>query len=323
MAYAINPLTWFLRNGILMLAFMGLMIIPDMLCGQMLKPMPSVTTHGKLFRIDSFPSRYVDPRAVFVWLPSDFSPQRHYHVLYMHDGQMLFDSTTTWTGQEWKVDETMEKLTKAGTIKDVIVVGISNNGYYRWSEYVPKGAVDLIPDSLRTKVIEKWLQGQMLSDAYLRFIVYELKPYIDQVYPTIPQPEGTHIMGSSMGGIISLYAICEYPQVFGSAACMSTHWPLNVPGLEDGMDHDFASYFLQYLQSHLPAPSWHRIYFDFGTATLDSLYEPYQQKVDQLMQQKGYTADQWITRKFPGEEHTESAWARRLEIPLKFLLGKG
>jgi enterochelin esterase-like enzyme len=117
-------------------------------------------------------------------------------------------------------------------------------------------------------------------------------------------------MGSSMGGLVSLYAVCQYPELFGGAGCLSTHWPA-VGAVIDG-----------YLTTALPSPGRHRFYFDYGTATLDSLYEPYQQRVDAVLATRGYTSGRdWITRRFEGAEHNEAAWRERLHIPLRFLLG--
>jgi len=118
-------------------------------------------------------------------------------------------------------------------------------------------------------------------------------------------------MGSSMGGLISLYALCEYPDIFAGAACISTHWPAL-----DGV-------FLQYVENYLPVPGNHFIYFDFGTETLDAIYETYQVKVDSIMNAKGYLPNKnWITQKFEGADHSEKAWKERVHIPLLFLLGK-
>jgi len=117
-------------------------------------------------------------------------------------------------------------------------------------------------------------------------------------------------MGSSMGGLISAYALCEYPDVFGRAGCVSTHWPAG-----DGCVVD-------YLGQHLPRPGTHRLYFDYGTATLDATYEPFQQRADAVLKAAGYTAGRdWITRKFPGAEHSEKSWRERVDQPLSFLLG--
>jgi len=113
-----------------------------------------------------------------------------------------------------------------------------------------------------------------------------------------------------MGGLISLYAICEYPQVFGGAGCVSTHWPV------------LKQLMINYLKTHLPDPANHKLYFDFGTEGLDNGYEPYQIKVDKVIQKGGYIAGQnWITRKYEGHSHHESYWRKRVHIPLRFLLG--
>ncbi len=225
-----------------------------------------------------------------IWIPANYDSTRRYAVLYMHDGQMLFDSTSTWTQQEWKVDETMSRMISEKTIKDAIVVGIHNTGQNRWAEYVPQAILDSIPPSSRDPLVKKWLNNKPQADQYLRFIVEELKPYMDSHYATLTDPANTFMMGSSMGGIISLYAICEYPEVFGGAGCLSTHWPLGVPGIEVAdINYDVAGEFIKYLRHHLPSPSNHRIYFDHGTATLDSLYKPYQNIVDSIMTEGGYT----------------------------------
>jgi enterochelin esterase-like enzyme len=118
-----------------------------------------------------------------------------------------------------------------------------------------------------------------------------------------------------MGGLISLYAICEYPDVFGGAACLSTHWP----GIFAVEGNPIPEAFLNYMRSHLPNPNSHTIYFDYGDQTLDALYPPLQQKVDEVMQEKGFDASNWKTQFFPGKDHSEKSWKERLAIPLQFL----
>lgn len=277
---------------------------------------------GTLIRIQSFPSAFVDPRPVSIWLPPGYDGAKKYAVLYMQDGQMLFDSTITWTQQEWKVDETVSRLLKEKKIRDIIVVGIYNNAEYRWSEYFPQAILDYLPTDLKAAVIQLWLRKKPMADAYLRFIVEELKPHIDTTFSTHSDMSGTFVMGSSMGGIISLYAICAYPDVFGGAACLSTHWPLDIPDYaQPETSFDIPGVFRTYLKSNLPSPGNHRIYFDHGTITLDSAYKPHQLLVDEIMVQKGFTDENWLTREFPGAAHSEVSWAERLHIPLEFLLG--
>jgi pimeloyl-ACP methyl ester carboxylesterase len=128
----------------------------------------------------------------------------------------------------------------------------------------------------------------IMSDEYLKFLVLELKPFIDGKYSTLPDRDNTFIAGSSMGGLISMYAICEYPAIFGGAACLSTHWP----GIIEMKDNPVPIAFLDYLRRYLPDPSTHKIYFDYGTATLDAQYERYQLQVDGIMQPR-YTNQNW------------------------------
>jgi predicted alpha/beta superfamily hydrolase len=125
-------------------------------------------------------------------------------------------------------------------------------------------------------------------------------------------------MGSSMGGLISMYAICEYPDVFGGAACLSTHWP----GTFAVENNPIPDAFINYLKLHLPDPKRHKIYFDYGDQTLDALYPPFQKKVDEVMKAKGFSERNWMTKFFQGENHSERAWHKRLDTPLLFLLKK-
>jgi uncharacterized protein len=281
------------------------------------------TASGSIIRFRSFPSLYADARNIDVWLPENYNPKKKYAVLYMHDGQMLFDSTINWNKQEWGVDETVGKLLKEQKLKDCIVVGIWNTPK-RHSEYFPQKPFLLLSQEQKDKV-NKELQAlgrttetfQPVSDNYLKFIVDELKPFIDSSFSTLTDRENTYISGSSMGGLISMYAICEYPDVFGGAACLSTHWP----GTFTVENNPVPFAFLSYLSDHLPSPGLNRIYFDYGTETLDAMYEPFQLQADEIMKSKGYSTENWITRKFQGEDHSELAWKRRLAIPLMFLMG--
>lgn len=110
--------------------------------------------------------------------------------------------------------------------------------------------------------------------------------------------------------MIVLYGLCEYPQVFGGAGCLSTHWPAG----EGAM--------IEYLRTALPVPGTHKLYFDHGTHTLDATYEAFQVQVDELLRARGYAdGTHWIMRRFPGHEHSERAWRERVHIPLAFLLG--
>jgi enterochelin esterase-like enzyme len=276
---------------------------------------------GSVKRLEKFPSKYVDARNVDVWLPDNYSAKKKYAVLYMHDGQMLFDAATTWNKQEWQVDETVGRLIKEGKVKETIVVGVWNNGDFRHSEYFPQKTLELLPAETREYIVKNNLKSKPQADNYLRFLVEELKPYIDKNFSTRKDSRDTFIAGSSMGGLISIYAICEYPNVFGGAAGISTHLPMvgdtKTPHIEA-----VPAAFRTYLEKNLPKADSRKIYFDYGDQTLDAFYPPLQKKVDEIMKAKGFTEKAWITRSFPGEDHSEKSWAKRLNIPLEFLLKK-
>lgn len=191
------------------------------------QPLPSVDV-GRIERLTSFESRFVDARPIDVWLPPGYSAGRRYAVLYMHDGQGLFDARVTWNHTAWNVHLALNRLMQAGAVQDTIVVGIPNNGIYRYSEYFPEKFLPLLPDAVRQDYVKLAQRGRPLADAYLRFIVEELKPAVDRRFATRTDAASTFIMGSSMGGLISLYALCEYPQVFGGAAALS-HTGLDAP----------------------------------------------------------------------------------------------
>lgn len=276
---------------------------------------------GKVTRLAAFPSDYVDARNVDVWLPDSYDETKQYAVLYMHDGQMLFDPSTTWNQQAWHVDEHISQLTQRGEIQDCIVVGIWNNGVYRAAEYFPQKALASIPQPTRDIILHRQLLDKPQADDYLRFLVEELKPTIDRTFSTFSDVRRTFIMGSSMGGLISVYALCEYPAIFGGAAALSTHWPLAAFELIDNNnDSDVGATFRAYLAAHFPPANTHKLYFDYGDQTGDAIYEPYQTAVDAILQQRGYTLPFWVTKAFPGESHSEASWNKRLDIPLTFLL---
>lgn len=281
----------------------------------MAQGLPTVSS-GTLERLENFPSKFVAPRHVDVWLPPGYSSGMRCNVLYMHDGQMLFDAQTTWNKQAWHVDVTVARLMQEGRIPPTIVVGIWNNGNYRHAEYFPEKHLDHMLPTSRAALIAQALQGKPMADAYLRFLVEELKPAIDQKYATLTDAAHTFVMGSSMGGLISVYAMNEYPQVFGGAAGLSTHW---VGSHQANATIPLAAF--NYLREHLAAPEGHRLYLDHGTIELDALYAPYQGFVDEIVHERGYTQVNFLSRVFENEGHNEIAWAKRLEIPLVFLMG--
>jgi predicted alpha/beta superfamily hydrolase len=222
-------------------------------------------------------------RDILVYLPPSYDATvRPYPVIYMHDGQNLFDRSTGFAGQEWEVDETMESLSKEGL--EAIVVGIPHMGASRVQEYNP---------------FPNFRDGQ--GERYLDFITDTLKPMIDRDFRTQPEREHTGLIGSSMGGLISLYGFFHRAPVFGFAGVMSpAFWIAGGAIYDDVQSGDF-----------VPG----KIYLDNGTR------ESSARKMNAILTEKGYAANRDLLYVIEQEgEHHEPAWARRLPDALRFLL---
>jgi len=276
---------------------------------------------GRLETYEDFKATGLSNRDVQVWLPEGYSEKaangRKYAVLYMHDGQMLYDASVTWNKQEWGVDEVAGQLMANGTVRDFIIVGIFNGGDSRHADYLPEKPYRMLPDDVKQDYYG--IEAPALkADEYVAFLADELKPFIDNHYATLTGPEDTAVMGSSMGGLISWYAFTERPDVFGMAACMSTHWPGFEPEKSTGMP----AAFMAYMRANLPAPEGRKIYFDYGDQTLDAHYPPLQKQVDAMMVDLGYDETNWRTVYAPGADHSEVSWNKRLPGAFTFLFGK-
>lgn len=282
----------------------------------------AVLAGGKLVRVDSFPSKNIVPRPVDVWLPENYSSAKKYAVLYMHDGQNLFDATTTWNQQEWMVDEIATKLMKEGTVKDFIVVGIHNIPKIRWQDLYPEKAMDFLSKEDKETIYEEAKKNNfstnLKGDEYLSFLVKELKPYIDKMYSVHTNKENTFVAGSSMGGLMSMYAVAEYPDVFAGAACFSTHWVGGSPK----ENNPLPAAIFDYLEANLPDSETHKMYFDYGNKTLDAFYPKYAPKVDAIFKNGGYDDTNFKNLFFEGTDHSEKSWQKRLDLPFTFLLKK-
>ncbi len=234
----------------------------------------------------NFHSEHLDnKRDIIVWLPPSYKTdaRRHYPVLYMHDGQNLMDPKTSYAGMDWRVDETLSKLIKQNKIQEVIVVGI-NNTDDRLEEY---------SDTEKGR-------------NYINFIISELKPFIDDEYRTLTDRENTAVIGSSMGGLISLLIAWNFPEVFSKAGCMSSSFYY----------HDDKA--LNMVKSYSGPKKNIKIYIDHGE---DGLVRG--QKMFCAFTKKGYLVGTDLDYFYaPGAEHNEKAWADRLERPLLFFFGK-
>ena len=274
------------------------------------------TEIGTLHFVQDFKSAHIDARPLAIWTPPDYSPLKRYPVLYVYDGQMLFDGTTTWNKTEWDVDSVLGTAILNGELPPCIVVGLYNIPKIRYREFFPEEPFQNLPESLQDSIISIGMNDVApSSDEYLKYVVNEVKPYVDTEYMTLRDRENTFIMGASMGGVMSMYALFEYPDLFSRAACLSSHF---IGGYE--FNEIVPNAFAQYIQENSPEPGYCRIYMDYGTETLDNQYDGAQKIIDAQMRALGWKAPYWETKKFEGAAHNEISWNARLMTPLTFLL---
>lgn len=248
-------------------------------------------------------------RHVEIWLPPgyDDAPATRYPVLYMSDGQNLFDPRVANTGVDWGVDEAVVRLVQRGIIEPVIVVGVWNSAD-RGPEYSP------------------W---QRAPD-YARFLIAELMPRVNREFRTLTGPAHTAVMGSSLGGLLSFYLVTHHPEVFGACGCVSTHFPLSqamvaqyFPGLVTTAHPDTTPYVIRDIAAGLTAPKGARYWFDYGTQGPDAEYRPTHEAVRAWLLRQGLVEGKdFVIRRYDGADHNEAAWRARLDDPLTFLFGR-
>ena len=291
---------------------------------------PDAADTGRFVEHLDIPSREFPRRKVVVWLPPGYARgRRRYGVLYAQDGQNLFAPANPFGNGPWDVDGHLRRLTAAGVpLRPVIVVAIENGGLDRSREYQPAAAIETLPAELQRLAPEASSSEDFSprSDQYVDYMVKDLKPFIDRHYRTRRDRADTFLLGSSKGGLISLYALCRAPAVFGGAACLSTHWIVTTrpallgPPLDPRVAR-MAGAWQAWLAGHLPRAGRHRLYFDHGTLGLDAHYGPWQARMDALAHARGYRDGvDYLSRVLDGADHNERAWRARLAEPLTFLL---
>ncbi|MFZ1379102.1 MAG: alpha/beta hydrolase-fold protein [Saprospiraceae bacterium] len=270
-----------------------------------------IETGIEVIRILNFQSNFVEPRNIEIFLPKNFGSDTaiEYNILFWQDGQNLFDANVAYNANPLEMHKAIDRL----NIENLIVIGIWNTDK-RYREYLPEKIYNNLSKTQRVQLKLEY-SGKPISDDYLKFIVDELNPFIKNQYLQNIQIASIGIGGCSMGALISLYAVLEYPNMFDFAICMSTHWPLSV--LRNNPEVHKST--IKYIQQSLGNNNY-KFYFDYGTENLDAWYEGYQIQVDTLLSNKANVSFQTI--KFNGDSHSELDWRKRLEMPLKFMLGK-
>lgn len=273
---------------------------------------------GSVERLYLYSPEMEDTINVDVWLPENFKPGSGLSVVYMHDGQNLFDASTTWNHQAWEMDSVACSLIDAGVVKPMVIVGVHSVDSTRLADLMPENVLPLVKDPLSEEGKAFMHQKHKLrGNAYAAFLAKTLRSEMLNRYGVSESADSTFVMGSSMGGLMSLYAMSEYPEVFGAAACLSTHWI----GTLDG-NKAFEDAMMEYLARKLPRDGHHRLYLDRGNLTLDAYYGPSQARAIDHAVEAGYSVDDGTLYIYydPEGAHEERSWARRVAIPLTFLL---
>lgn len=249
------------------------------------------------------PTRHVE-----VWLPPgyDSSSSSRYPVLYMSDGQNLFDPRIAFTGVDWGVDEAVVRLSERGTIPPVIVVGVWSTAE-RSTEYSP------------------WHR----ASTYARFLIEELMPRVNREFRTLTGPSNTGVMGSSMGGLLSFYLVTHHPEAFGACGCESTHFPLSEAvavrsfGLPPVARPDTTPYVVRDIEAGMRAPATARYWFAFGSLGIDSAYVPSHEGArGWLLRQGKVEGRDFVIRRYEGATHNEASWRARIDDDLTFIFGR-
>lgn len=276
------------------------------------------TQWGRYDKYSNFGGQVTHARDVIVFVPAGPKPAEGYAVIYMHDGRNVFDPATSTGHQPWAADRAVNE----GHFP-AIVVAIDNTTL-RWSEYMPQSVFAALPSTVVAAAQGKEPPPQ--SDAYVDFIADELKPWIDAHYPTRQDPAHTFIMGSSMGGLISIYAMERRPEIFGRAAGLSTHWTATTnfalygtgPESADAELTVIANTTVDTLADHLPDAVSHRLWVDYGDRTLDQFYPTYAKRFEQRATNLGW-GNSLAVRAIPDAAHDETSWRQRLPEILEFL----
>lgn len=284
-------------------------------------PAHSTTATGHFLDYAGIKASGLPDQKLTIWLPPGYeSSTRRYRVLYMHDGHNLFDLAKSNFNKVWRADKAMLAVARRTRTEPHIIVGIWAPGVDRYRQYLPRPIYDAASPALRAQM-DRLAGGPIVSDSYLHWIANGLKPWVDAHFRTLTGPHDTMIAGSSMGGLMSCYAFMARPDIFGQAACVSSHWPSVDPREAEATNSELQILLANWFRQSLGVPGARRLWMDHGTATLDAFYAPYQAMVDTQVRANGWQEGRdFESRVYDGAEHDEDAWAARLPEIFGWLL---
>ncbi|MDQ0089370.1 putative alpha/beta superfamily hydrolase [Paenibacillus anaericanus] len=261
---------------------------------------------GRILHVGPIKSEYLqNERGITVYLPPNYDTQSNkgYPVLYLHDGQGLFEPNP-FSGISWRIHETTDRLVSQGLMKEIIIVGIHNRGSERLHEYthpIDKLGIQGAPD-IETR-----------GELYERFIIDELKPYIDNTFSTIPDREHTALMGSSLGGLVTYNIGLRNPEIFSKLAILSPFFiRLNLNSLQEVI---FYKHYPEVDKANLS------LWIDIGENESNILVQHVRKVVDQLIDDGFVPGQNLMYYEVPNGAHTERDWAQRVHAPLLYFFG--
>lgn len=299
-------------------AFVGLLLALALAACASVAPAP--VGKGTFVEWDNLETDGLPAQHVSIWLPPQYNARKPLPVLYMWDGQNLFDPAKTHYGKAWMAQDVLAKMVAAGEAEPHIIVGIwSPAGKDRYRVYLPQFAAEGATGEVAAD-IARTAGGPVASKRQLDWVADVLKPRVDATYRTQAAPADTTIVGSSMGGVMSCYSVIERPDIFGRAGCVSAHLALADPELAPKHEAEIAAIWDDYLDARLGEPDGRRIWMDHGTEKLDAYYGPWQEMLSADLTSRGWhEGEDFTARVYQGAEHDEIFWNQRMPEMLAWL----
>ena len=282
-----------------------------------------------------FESKFLGERRLLIYSPSEEVIDKDTTFIIIQDGQYLFDGKVNWRDEEWGIDETLQSLNKKNKLPNIVVVGVENaartNGgklldeSKRYAEYFPKQAIKYFGFGFRKFAYQNFVDLEKFD--YIKFLEEELIPYLEDKFERDMSSKNMGILGSSMGGLISLNALIELPHRFGFAASLSTHW-IGIRPLDYALfpfrseirffgDPYTTEAIYSYITENIDVLREKKIYLDRGTESLDQFYEGPQNKIDEIFSSNALTFQSLV---FEGFGHNPKDFGKRFEDVLNFIL---
>ena len=250
----------------------------------------------------------------------------------MNDGEELFNAAESWHNMEWGIDEKIEQMNLNESELNFVIIGIHSakkgNRFFvdetkRYAEYFPKESIPFFDSGFKKRRYQEWVNNNNLY--YLEFLTEDVIPFVEEKFDISLSNKNLGIIGASMGGLSALNALIEYPDLFGFAGCISTHWvgikPLEyfllpLVGKIDG-DDDTANAIISYIEDNIANIDDQKIYFDHGTVGLDSLYSTPQRRVNKILDSKSKDYKYIV---FDGYDHYAPEFGSRFDSVLEYLV---